>query len=82
MKCAMCGRAPSQIDEYLYLAESGEYGSPDLAVKYEEGTYHPAYDKFLCTRCYVEAGHPLISDVYELYMRQEGSGHGDGHENQ
>ncbi|WP_270790064.1 hypothetical protein [Enterococcus diestrammenae] len=73
MKCAMCGRTPDQIPEYINLAKESDYQSADAAVRYEEETYHPAYDKFICTDCYVKAGQPLMADVYELYVRQKGS---------
>lgn len=73
MKCAICGRTPDQIPEYINLAKGSDYQSADAAVRYEEGTYHPAYDKFICTDCYIKAGQPLMTDVYELYVRQEGS---------
>lgn len=73
MKCAMCGRAPDQIPEYVNLAKEIDYVSAEQAVKYGEATYHPAYDKFLCTGCYRQSGQPLMADVYELYVRQKGS---------
>ena len=72
MKCAICGRTPDQIVEYVNLAKENDYVSAEQVVKYEEGTYHPTYDKFLCTGCYIQAGQPLMADVYELYVRQEG----------
>lgn len=73
MKCAMCNREPHEIREYVNLAKENEYPSAEQAVRYEEGTYHPTYDKFLCADCYIKAGQPLMEDVYELYVRQKGS---------
>lgn len=72
MKCAMCNREPHEINEYVDIAKENNYVSAEQAVRYEEGTYHPAYEKFICTDCYVKAGQPLMADVYELYVRQEG----------
>lgn len=70
MKCAMCNREPHEINEYVDIAKENNYVSAEQAVRYEEGTYHPTYNKFLCTSCYIKAGQPLRSDLVELYQHQ------------
>lgn len=57
-KCKLCGKKPSEIQEYKTLAEAEGYSSPEDAVRGEEGTYNPRTGLFYCTTCYIKAGCP------------------------
>lgn len=57
MKCKVCGKHPSEIDEYVEMAE-GEEITESFMVN-EEGTYNPVTKEFYCTDCYIKIGMPL-----------------------
>jgi len=65
IRCASCHRVPSEIPEYVSLAEENGWekmgGAPDaeMAVRREEGTYNKDTGRFWCTECYVKLGQPL-----------------------
>ena len=58
IKCKVCHRQPSSINEYIYAAED-EQCTPDEYVVSNEGTYNHRSQEFYCTVCYVKAGMPL-----------------------
>ena len=55
--CVGCNHVPSEIQEYVELAQ-GDQMTPDDFVRYEEGTYNSENGHFLCTMCYIRAGQP------------------------
>lgn len=57
IKCAICGKPPEEIDEYVYMAAS-EQMTPEEFVRAEEGTFDPESGMFLCTVDYIRAGSP------------------------
>lgn len=57
-KCKICGKKPSELVEYLILAEEEGYSSAEEVVRNEEGTYNPATGFFYCTGCYIKIGMP------------------------
>ena len=57
MKCVVCGKQPSEIDEYVVLAKQ-EKITPDRFVRGDEGTYNRFDDIFCCTECYCRIGMP------------------------
>lgn len=58
MKCAVCGKEPHEIEEYVGMAAE-EGMLPSRYVECEEGTYNSKTDTFYCTRCYIDIGMPL-----------------------
>lgn len=58
MKCKICGREPSEIDEYIEMAEI-EGMTPEEYVRQEEGTFNHNTEMFYCTDCYIKVGMPL-----------------------
>lgn len=58
--CAGCGKTPTEIGEYKDFVLCGEYKTEDQACICEEGTYDRKTNNFLCTRCYIMAGMPLM----------------------
>lgn len=52
-----CNRTPSQIAEYIEMAEF-ENCTPDEAVIENEGTYNRENGHFACTQCYIKIGMP------------------------
>lgn len=60
MTCIGCGKHPDEIDEYIE-SSAEEAMTPVQYVLEEEGTYDKfESERFYCTRCYIEAGMPLI----------------------
>ena len=65
IRCAKCHRTPSEIPEYVAMAQEEGYekmgGAPDaeMAVLKNEGTYNSDTGKFWCTECYIKLGQPL-----------------------
>ena len=63
MKCKICKRSPSEIAEYVEMAEDKEgfpnANTPEEIVRTEEGTFNPYTKMFYCTDCYFKAGMPL-----------------------
>lgn len=57
LRCAGCGKCPSELTEYSAPAADAAV-TPDEYVRREEGTLNRASGRFLCTRCYIEAGCP------------------------
>lgn len=57
--CAVCGKAPEAIDEYVEMAEMEGYASATAFVLDEEGTYNPENHLFYCTSDYIRIGMPL-----------------------
>ena len=55
--CRGCGKAPSELPEYVEAAEDCGMDTDDY-VRREEGTYNRVTGGFLCTPCYVDAGMP------------------------
>lgn len=55
--CVGCNNIPSQIEEYVDMAEAAGL-SPDDFVRQEEGTYNPENGHFACTDCYIRMGQP------------------------
>ena len=58
-RCKGCGKKPSELIEYVALAEEEGYSTPDEVVVNEEGTYNPKTGAFYCTSCYIKVGMPL-----------------------
>jgi hypothetical protein len=58
LRCIRCRRQPMQIPEYMEMAESGGWGSPDDFVRADEGTLDFQTGLFACTVCYVQMGAP------------------------
>lgn len=58
-KCKICGKRPSELSEFVALAESNGYKSAEEAVMEEEGTYNNETGEFYCTICYIKIGMPL-----------------------
>lgn len=58
MICAVCQKEPSEIEEYVSMAEQ-EDTLPEEFVRSEEGTYNSEEDVFYCTECYCNIGMPL-----------------------
>lgn len=56
--CFECGKAPSELTEYVTAAREYEI-TPDEYVRREEGTYNPQTGFFWCTECYIKIGMPL-----------------------
>ena len=59
VKCAVCGKSPSQIMEYASVYRSEGYKTPEEYVINNEGTFNKDTGKFYCTSCYIEIGMPL-----------------------
>jgi hypothetical protein len=59
IKCKHCGKKPSEIQEYIDMAESEGYPSPEAFVRTQEGTLNKKTGLFYCTKCYIELGQPL-----------------------
>ncbi|WP_346890711.1 hypothetical protein [Clostridium sp. UBA3887] len=59
IKCKVCGRHPSKINEYIGMVADGEYQTEEEAVIHNEGTYNPETGLFYCTECYFKDGMPL-----------------------
>lgn len=57
IKCACCGKTPSELKEYITNA-SVEGITPDEFVRTQEGTFNPETEEFYCTQCYIEIGMP------------------------
>lgn len=66
-RCAICGKRPEEIDEYIEAAEDEndvhDYCNepritPADYVRREEGTYNPESFQFFCTDCYIRIGCP------------------------
>jgi hypothetical protein len=58
VRCALCGKAPDEIDEYV-VAAAVERMTPEEYVREEEGTLNPETGRFWCTECYITLGMPL-----------------------
>lgn len=58
VKCGNCGKKPSEIQEYIDMAKSEGYSSPESFVRAGDGTYNKITGLFYCTKCYVELGMP------------------------
>ena len=62
-KCFGCTRfiynkmLADKIEYYKEMAQE-ERCSPDL-IAFEDGTYNPKINKFLCNECYIKFGMPL-----------------------
>lgn len=56
--CVNCKKKPSELDEYVDIAEE-ENMTPDEYVIDQEGTYNPINGHFYCTDCYIKVGMPL-----------------------
>ena len=73
-RCAVCGKRPEEIDEYIEAAATenadredefaGDHDvpahpiTPTDYVRREEGTYNPESFQFFCTSCYIRIGMP------------------------
>ena len=57
--CAVCGKHPDQISEYVDVYEIEGCSSPEDYVVKHEGTYNRETGNFYCTSCYIEIGMPL-----------------------
>ncbi len=57
LHCAGCAKKPAELPEYSRPAAE-ELITPDEYVRREEGTLNRESGRFLCTRCYLEAGAP------------------------
>lgn len=57
MHCKICGKHPSEIDEYVEIADGKEI--TESFMTHEEGTYNPTTKLFYCTHCYIAIGMPL-----------------------
>jgi hypothetical protein len=55
--CTGCNKHPSELAEYLDMAEVEDM-TPDDYVWQEDGTLNRANGRFLCTDCYMDAGMP------------------------
>lgn len=71
MKCAICGKEPKEINEYVEQAEIEEI-TPEQFVQEEEGTYDYHTGYFVCTNCYIEIGTPLNHELLPLYEKLKG----------
>lgn len=60
LRCQGCGLAPSQLEEYVGIAEE-EGMTPERYVWQREGTLNRKNGHFLCTECYIRAGQPSSS---------------------
>ena len=62
MQCKICNKTPSEIEEYVEMANDNEgfpcSHTPEEAVRDEEGTFNPATGMFYCTLCYIDIGMP------------------------
>lgn len=56
-KCKVCGKAPSEIEEYIECAKYND-STPEEYVKEFEGTYNSSNGLFYCTDCYIKIGMP------------------------
>ena len=62
MHCKICGRHPSEIEEYAEMVMSEGFPGildAEQAVRQEEGTYNRETELFFCTDCYIKIGMPL-----------------------
>lgn len=57
LKCAVCGKSPCEIEEYVDYAKI-EGMTPEEYVRQEEGTYNSQNGHFWCTGCYIKIGMP------------------------
>jgi len=71
IQCFKCHREPSEIHEYLELAEDDDITPDEAAI--EDGTYNPENGLFACTECYVSIGCPSSKDGW----RPEGEYNGE-----
>jgi hypothetical protein len=55
--CVGCNKKPSELDEYISMAEEMVL-SPEDYVRQEEGTFNPINGHFMCIDCYIKAGMP------------------------
>ena len=55
--CKGCGKTPAEI-EYYKEKKKKKKCNPDL-IAFEDGTYNPKINKFLCNECYIKFGMPL-----------------------
>lgn len=69
LRCAGCGKRPSQLSEYVDRAKAEFKGfvSAQKIVELDEGTYDPNTKLFLCTDCYIKAGTPINADLFPGY---------------
>lgn len=59
--CNECGKLASEIEALVLEAKENDMSPSDYAM--EDGTYHPKYNKFICTECYVRIGCPLVRTI-------------------
>jgi len=59
MKCKICGKHPSEIEEYVEIADGNKEAITERFMAAEEGTYNPETKLFYCTHCYIAIGMPL-----------------------
>lgn len=57
--CAVCGKSPEQIDEYVEFAAEEGYPTATAFLIDNEGTYNPENQLFYCTSDYIKIGMPL-----------------------
>lgn len=58
LKCKVCGKSPSELEEYIEMGKA-ESLTPDEFVRQEEGTLNKQTGLFYCTDCYIKIGMPL-----------------------
>lgn len=68
MKCFKCQREPEELIEYQDAASESGMNIRDY-VKFEEGTYDPQTDYFLCTPCYINLDMPIMPEILMLYQK-------------
>lgn len=65
LECQGCHKSPSELDEYIFMAEEENCTPEEFVWKEEEGTLNKSNGHFLCTDCYNEAGQPSSKEGWK-----------------